>query len=91
MFLDMAYAVRTRLKRLGYESPDVVGVLFVPPADPTLTPSQALGNTFAALTTRVSAQSPASTGFFCLPSTRVEKARTRSSPSFFALSSSAAR
>jgi serine/threonine protein kinase len=50
MFLDLAYAVRARLKRLGYEAPDVVGVLIVPPADPTLTPSQALGNTFAALT-----------------------------------------
>jgi serine/threonine protein kinase len=50
MFLDVAYAVRTRMKRLGYEVPEVVGVFVVPPADPTLTPAQALGNTYAALT-----------------------------------------
>jgi hypothetical protein len=50
MFLDVAYAVRARLKRLGYEFPEIVGVLLVPPADPAVTPPQALGNTFAALT-----------------------------------------
>ena len=50
MFLDAAYAVRTRMKRMGYENPDVVGVLIVPPADAMLTPPQALGNTYAALT-----------------------------------------
>ncbi|MBA4063459.1 MAG: hypothetical protein C0501_07055 [Isosphaera sp.] len=49
-FLDAAYAVRTRLRRLGYEHPDVVGVLVVPPADPAVTAPQALGNTYAALT-----------------------------------------
>jgi serine/threonine protein kinase len=50
MFLDVAYAARTKLKRMGYENPEVVGVLVVPPADAALTPPQALGNTYAALT-----------------------------------------
>jgi serine/threonine protein kinase len=50
MFLDVAYAVRAKLKRLGYEAPEVVGVLVVPSADASLTPPQALGNTYAALT-----------------------------------------
>ncbi len=49
MFLDVAYILRTRLKRMGYDNPEVVGVLIVPPADAALTPPQALGNTFAAL------------------------------------------
>ncbi|MFO0802158.1 MAG: tubulin-like doman-containing protein [Gemmataceae bacterium] len=50
MFLDVAYTVRARLKRMGYENPEVVGVLIVPPADAMLTPPQALGNTYASLT-----------------------------------------
>jgi len=50
MFLDVAYAIRAKLKRLGYESPEIIGVLLVPPADASLTPPQALGNTYAALT-----------------------------------------
>ena len=50
MFLDMAYCLRTRLKRMGYEAPEVIGVLLVPPADAGLTSPQALGNTYAALT-----------------------------------------
>ncbi|HET6574427.1 MAG TPA: tubulin-like doman-containing protein [Fimbriiglobus sp.] len=50
MFLDVAYAVRERLQRLGYE-PDVVGVLLAPPDDPDeeVAP-QAQANTYAALT-----------------------------------------
>jgi hypothetical protein len=48
--LDAAYAVRAKLRRMGYEHPDVVGVLVVPPADPAVTPPQALGNAYAALT-----------------------------------------
>ncbi|MBY0456993.1 MAG: tubulin-like doman-containing protein, partial [Gemmataceae bacterium] len=50
MFLDLAYAVRSRLKRMGYDRPEVIGLFVVPPADATLTPPQALGNTYAALT-----------------------------------------
>ena len=49
MFLDLAYATRSRLKRMGYENPDVVGLFVLPPADATLTPAHALGNTHAAL------------------------------------------
>lgn len=50
MFMDMAYALQNRLKRMGYEFPEVIGVFVVPPADPTLTGVQSLGNTYAALT-----------------------------------------
>jgi len=50
MFLDVAFTVRARLKRMGYENPEIVGVLVVPPADAMLTPPQALGNTYASLT-----------------------------------------
>jgi hypothetical protein len=50
MFIDMAYAVRNRLKRMGYDSPDVVGVLVAPPADSEATSQQAIANTYAALT-----------------------------------------
>ena len=49
MFLDLAYSVRNRLKRLGYAAPDVAGVLLVPPdgGNPDL---QSQANTYAALT-----------------------------------------
>lgn len=50
MFLDVAYATRARLKRMGYENPDVVGLLVVPPVDGMLAAPLALGNTYAALT-----------------------------------------
>jgi len=50
MFLDMAFAIRYRLKRMGYEVPDVTGLFLVPPADTSLSTSQMLGNTYAALT-----------------------------------------
>lgn len=50
MFLDLAYAVRSRLKRMGYDRPDITGLFVLPPADATLTVPQALGNTYAALT-----------------------------------------
>jgi eukaryotic-like serine/threonine-protein kinase len=33
MFLDMAYAIRHKLRQFGYSDPDVVGVLMVPNAD----------------------------------------------------------
>lgn len=50
MFIDVAYAVRSRLQRMGYECPEVIGLLMVPPADLSQTSHQALGNTYAALT-----------------------------------------
>jgi len=50
MFLDLAYSVRNRLKRMGYDMPDVVGLFMLPSADATLTPPHMLGNTYAALT-----------------------------------------
>lgn len=34
MFLDVAYTVRHRLRKLGYAQPDVVGILLVPPDAP---------------------------------------------------------
>src|SRR5262249_9535254 len=50
MFLDMAYALRGRLKRMGYEFPQVVGIFVVPPADPALASPPAPGNASPALT-----------------------------------------
>lgn len=50
MLIDVAYAVRTRLKRMGYEAPEIVGVVILPPADASLAPPQALGNAYATLT-----------------------------------------
>ena len=49
MFLDVAYAARHQLKRLGYQQPDVVGLFFLPTADSKRSKPMALGNTFAAL------------------------------------------
>jgi eukaryotic-like serine/threonine-protein kinase len=49
MFIDVAYAVRYRLRQLGYAEPDVVGLLLVPPPDRASVKPQAMGNTFAAL------------------------------------------
>jgi serine/threonine protein kinase len=50
MFLDAAYTVRALLRQMGYDNPDVVGVLFTPPVDRSRTRTAALGNAFAALT-----------------------------------------
>jgi len=51
MFLDLAYAVRAKMRRLGYSNPDVVGLLLVPPEQTTgEVPAQARANTYAALT-----------------------------------------
>ncbi len=49
MFLDAAYAVRHRLRLLGYRNPEVVGILLTPAADASGIKPQAIGNTFAAL------------------------------------------
>ncbi len=51
MFLDLAYAIRARLKRIGYFAPDITGVLLTPAETGADQTSQtALANTFAALT-----------------------------------------
>jgi len=51
MFLDLAYAVRARLKRIGYAAPDLTGLLLTPPDTAANHPcTTALANTFAALT-----------------------------------------
>jgi hypothetical protein len=51
MFLDVAYAVRHRLKKMGYANPEVVGVLFVPPdGPPDELPPPVRANVCAALT-----------------------------------------
>jgi eukaryotic-like serine/threonine-protein kinase len=49
MFIDVAYAARHQLKRLGYEQPEVVGLLFLPTVDKQKAKPMALGNAFAAL------------------------------------------
>src|SRR5262249_36638214 len=50
MFIDVAYAVRHRLKQLGFEHPDVVGLFLLPPATGPNSRPLAVANTFAALT-----------------------------------------
>jgi hypothetical protein len=51
MFLDLAYAARARLRRMGYEAQDVTGVLLVPPDAAGADPGPlAQANTYAALT-----------------------------------------
>jgi serine/threonine protein kinase len=50
MFLDLAYLIRHELRGVGYTRPEMVGVLFVPPADKKASRNSALGNAFAALT-----------------------------------------
>ncbi|HZY84233.1 MAG TPA: tubulin-like doman-containing protein [Gemmataceae bacterium] len=50
MFLDLAYTVRALLKQLGYDQPDVVGLLLLPPVDGNRTRTLTLGNAYAALT-----------------------------------------
>ena len=48
MFLDVAYATRHKLKQLGYDSPEVIGLFLVPPATQNVKP-QVVANTYAAL------------------------------------------
>lgn len=50
MFIDMAYTLRALLKQMGYENPDIVGILLLPPVDGSRTRLMSLGNTYAALT-----------------------------------------
>jgi hypothetical protein len=49
MFIDLAYNVRALLRQMGYENPDVVGLLLLPPVDGSRTRLMNLGNTHAAL------------------------------------------
>ncbi len=49
MFLDVAYATRHRLRRMGYESAEIIGFLVVPTADAAVTSAQQLANCYAAL------------------------------------------
>jgi serine/threonine protein kinase len=50
MFIDLAYLIRHELRGVGYSRPEVVGVLFAPPADKRSPRNAALGNAYAALT-----------------------------------------
>jgi hypothetical protein len=50
MFLDVAYATRHRLQRMGYESAEIIGCLVVPTAETAVTSAQQLANCYAALT-----------------------------------------
>ncbi len=50
MFIDLAYVVRQQLKKLGHAEAEVVGLFYLPPADPNQAATMALGNTYAALT-----------------------------------------
>jgi len=50
MFLDVAYAVRHLLKRLGYGQAEIVGLFLLPDAERTTGPTPGLANAFAALT-----------------------------------------
>jgi serine/threonine protein kinase len=61
VFLDVAYTLRALLRQMGYEQPDVVGVLLVPPVDGSRTRTLAIGNTYAALTELVHYATPGTT------------------------------
>jgi hypothetical protein len=50
MFLDLAYVIRQQLKQLGFERPDVVGVLLAPEVERQTSRTLPLGNAFASLT-----------------------------------------
>jgi eukaryotic-like serine/threonine-protein kinase len=50
VFLDLAYTLRALLRQMGYEQPDVVGLLMLPPVDHCRTRVLPLGNAYAALT-----------------------------------------
>ncbi|MFO0841053.1 MAG: tubulin-like doman-containing protein [Gemmataceae bacterium] len=49
MFIDLAYTLRALLRQMGYENPDVVALLLVPPVDGSRTKVMSLGNTYASL------------------------------------------
>jgi serine/threonine protein kinase len=49
MFIDLAYTLRALIRQLGFENPDVVALLLLPPVDSSRTRAMTLGNTYAAL------------------------------------------
>jgi hypothetical protein len=49
MFLDMAYTARHRLRSMGYPDPEVIGLLFVPPAESDARAEGTVSNCYAAL------------------------------------------
>jgi serine/threonine protein kinase len=49
MFIDVAYAARHKLRKLGYADPEVIGMLLTPTAERTAPKTQAVANAFAAL------------------------------------------
>jgi serine/threonine protein kinase len=65
LFLDLAYTVRALLKRMGYEQPDVVGVLLLPGVDGNRTRLMTLANTYAALSELAHFGRPGSTFQAC--------------------------
>jgi eukaryotic-like serine/threonine-protein kinase len=58
IYLDVAYTLRALLRQMGYEQPDVVGLLLVPPVDGSRTRTLAIGNAYAALTELVHYATP---------------------------------
>jgi hypothetical protein len=60
-FLDLTYTVRALLKQMGYEQPELVGLLLLPPVDRNRTRVMALGNAYAALTELIHYATPGST------------------------------
>ncbi|MFM7151116.1 MAG: tubulin-like doman-containing protein [Gemmataceae bacterium] len=49
MFLDLAYMLRAELKRMGYDNPEIVAVLYLPSVDPSRTQVTSLANCYASL------------------------------------------
>jgi hypothetical protein len=60
MFLDLAYTIRALLRQAGYEKPDVVALLLLPPVDQQRTRLLTLGNVHAALKELIYYGSPGS-------------------------------
>jgi hypothetical protein len=58
MFIDMAYALRMQLKLLGYKRPEVHGLLFAPQVEKDTPRSQAVANSYAALSELLHYNSP---------------------------------
>jgi hypothetical protein len=50
MFLDVAYAARRQLRRMGYRRPEVLGLFLLPAVNRTGEKARATANAFAALT-----------------------------------------